>query len=156
MSSSKTFNLAGLGLANVVIPNDAVRTAWEDRHFPVLNPISAAAATAVFREGDDWLAALSAYLDANFELVRSGLAERLPLARFTIPDATYLAWIDLSAYFPAGTNLTTHFATEAGLLLEGGEKFVADGDGCVRINLACPSATVDEALNRLVAATPAP
>lgn len=153
MSSSKTFNLAGLGLANVVIPNDEVREAWEDRHFPVLNPISAAAATAVFRDGDEWLAALSSYLDTNFEIVQSTLADRLPLARFTIPEATYLAWVDLSAYFPAGTNLTTHYAEQAGVLLEGGEKFVADGDGCVRVNLACPRSTVKDAFDRIVAAT---
>ena len=154
MSSSKTFNLAGLGLANVVIPNDAVRDAWEDRHFSVVNPISAAAATAVFREGGEWLAALTEYLDANFGLVRTTLAEHLPLAQFTIPEATYLAWIDLSAYFEPGTNLTRHYASQAGLLIEGGEKFVADGDGCIRMNLACPQSTVQEALNRLIATTP--
>ena len=154
MSSSKTFNLAGLGLANVVIPNDAVREAWEDRHFPVVNPISAAAATAVFSDGDEWLAALSSYLDENFALVESVLAERLPQARFTIPEATYLAWIDMSAYFPAGTDLTVHYAEQAGVLIEGGEKFVADGDGCFRMNLACPRATVEQALDKIVAATP--
>lgn len=154
MSSSKTFNLAGLGLANVVIPNDRVREAWEDRHFPVLNPLSAAAATAVFRDGDEWLAALTGYLDANFELVRSVLADHLPLAKFTVPDATYLAWIDVSAYFEPGTDLTAHYATQAGLLIEGGEKFVADGDGCLRMNLACPRSTVAEAMRRIVDVTP--
>ena len=96
---------------------------------------------------------MSSYLDDNFELVRSVLAERLPLARFTIPEATYLAWIDLSAYFPAGTDLTTHYAEQAGVLLEGGEKFVADGDGCVRVNLACPRAQVELALDKIIAAT---
>ena len=150
MSSSKTFNLAGLGLANVIIPNDDLRARWQEASFPVVNPISAAAATAVFRDGDEWLEALKGYLDANFELVRDELASELPDAVFHIPDATYLAWIDLSAYFASETNLTRHFAERAGVLVEGGEKFVADADGHIRVNVACPRSTVREALARIV------
>lgn len=155
MSSSKTFNLAGLGLANVVIPHDGVRGAWQDRFFPVVNPISAAAATAVFNDGDAWLAELTNYLDANFELVRDTVADRLPHARFQIPEATYLAWIDLSAYFEPVTNLTHHFAEQAGVLIEGGAKFIANGDRCLRINLACPRSVLETALDRMIDAMPA-
>ncbi|MEL6984220.1 MAG: aminotransferase class I/II-fold pyridoxal phosphate-dependent enzyme, partial [Actinomycetota bacterium] len=153
MSSSKTFNLAGLGLANVIIPNDEIRTGWEDRHFPVVNPISAAAATAVFDRGDEWLAALKTYLDANFALVAEMLADGLPDAVFQIPDATYLAWVDLGAYVPEELNLTTYFAERCGVLVEGGEKFVADGGPCIRINLAYPRAQVEEAMTRIIDAT---
>ncbi len=150
MSSSKTFNLAGLGLANVVIPDDGLRARWEDRHFPVVNPVSAAAATAAFAEGDEWLGELRTYLDANFALVEAMLADRLPAAVFRIPDATYLAWIDLDAYVPTGLNLTTAIAERSGVLVEGGEKFVADGGDCIRLNLACPRSQVEEALDRII------
>ncbi len=153
MSSSKTFNLAGLGLANVIIPDDDLRARWQDRFFPVVNPVSLAAATAVFAHGDEWLDALKAYLDANFATVERTLVERLPDAGFRIPDATYLAWIDLAPYVPAGRNLTRYFAERTGVLLEGGEKFVADGGACIRLNLACPRSQLDEALNRIVDAT---
>ena len=153
MSSSKTFNLAGLGLANLIIPDDDLRSRWQDRHFPVVNPISLAAATAVFDRGDAWLEQLKVYLDANFALVGRMLAERLPAAAFPLPDATYLAWVDLGPYVPTGLNLTSYFAKRTGVLVEGGEKFVADGGDCIRLNLACPRAQVEEALTRIIDAT---
>ena len=153
MSSSKTFNLAGLGLANVVIPDDDLRAQWQDRHFAVVNPLSLAAATAVFAEGDEWLDELKSYLDANFTLTLEMLNDRLPEAVFRIPAATYLAWIDLSAYVPPEVNLTRYFAERTGVLVEGGEKFVADGACCIRLNLACPRSQVEEALTRIADAT---
>ena len=153
MSSSKTFNLAGLGIANVLIPGDELRARWKERTLPFVNPVSVAAAIGVFRDGDEWLTALRRYLDATFQLVEETLADRLPEARFRIPDATYLAWIDLSAYFDATTNLTQFFAERAGVLLEGGEKFVADGEGHVRMNIAAPRSVVERALDRVVQAT---
>lgn len=153
MSSSKTFNLAGLGLANLIIPNDELRSRWQDRHFPVVNPISLAAATAVFSDGDQWLEQLQTYLDANFALVDQVLADRLPDALFTIPAATYLAWIDLGAYVSPELNLTNAIAERTGVLVEGGEKFVADGGPCIRVNLACPRSQLEQAFGRIVDAT---
>lgn len=153
MSSSKTFNLAGMGLANIIIPNDDLRARWQDRHFPIVHPISVAAATAVFAGGDEWLAQLKVYLDANFALVGQRLADQLPEAVFRVPAATYLAWIDLGAYVPPGLNLTTHFAERQGVLVEGGEKFVADGGDRIRLNVACPRSQLDEALTRIIDAT---
>ena len=150
MSSSKTFNLAGLGLANLIIPNEEIRSRWGDRHFPVVHPLSAAAATAVFERGDDWLEQLKAYLDGNFEFVDRILTERLPEAVFRIPAATYLAWIDLSAYVSPEVDLTRAVAERTGVLIEGGEKFVADGDCCLRLNLACPRSQLDQALTRII------
>jgi cystathionine beta-lyase len=153
MSSSKTFNLAGLGLANMIIPNDDIRARWEDRHFPIVNPISLAAATAAFDRGDQWLEQLKLYLDGNFALVENMLVKQLPDAVFRIPPATYLAWIDLGPYVSPGMNLTTYFARHTGVLLEGAEKFVADGGDCVRLNLACPRSQVEDAMTRIIDAT---
>jgi len=153
MSSSKTFNLAGLGLSQVVIPGDELRTVWDDRSQPVINPISVAAATAALRHGEPWRQELLAYLDANFAYVCDTLAAQLPEATFSIPDATYLGWIDLSAYFAAETDLTRFFAEQAGVLIEGGEQFIADADGYIRINVACPRATLADGLAKIVAAT---
>jgi cystathionine beta-lyase len=153
MSASKTFNLAGLGLANVVIPNDEIRAIWIDRSSPIVNPISVAAATGVFLNGDAWLARLRSYLDANFEIVRNTLADQLPDAVFQVPDATYLAWIDVGKYFSSGLDLARFFAERAGVLLEGPDKFVADAEGHIRINVACPRTVLEEGLARVVAAT---
>ena len=81
------------------------------------------------------------------------LGEKLPGSVFTIPDATYLAWIELRRYLPAELDLTRYFAEAAGVLLEGPDKFVADADGHIRLNVACPVSVVDEAVDRIVTAT---
>lgn len=150
MSSSKTFNLAGIGFAQVIIPNDELREAWLNNSFVISNPISVAAATGVFANGEPWRQELVAYLDDNFAYVAETLAAELPDAVFSIPEATYLAWVNLSAYFPSDVNLTRYFAEASGVLLEGGDMFVADADGHVRLNVACPRATLVDGLGRVV------
>ncbi len=150
MSASKTFNLAGLGLAHVLIPNDEHRAIWEDRGSPVVNPVSVAAATGVFRNGAPWLAELTGYLDQNFAVVEGMIAEQLPGASFRIPDATYLAWIGLKGLLPEDINISRFFAESAGVLLEGAEMFVADGDHHIRVNVALPRAVLVEGLERII------
>jgi len=139
-------------IATVVIPDPELRAAWKRRHYPFVNPLSLAAAVGAYRDGEAWLEALRLYLDDNFALMQRYLTQRLPRARFQIPQATYLAWVDLSAYFGASVNLTRFFLEKAGLILEGGEMFVENGAQCVRLNLACPRAQIEAALNRLVVA----
>ena len=146
MAVSKTFNLAGMMLATIVIPDPDLRAVWRARHYPFVNPISLAAATGAYEEGEAWLDDLRGYLDGNFALTAEFLQGQLPKARFTIPEATYLLWIDLNAYFPEPVNLTRFFLERSGVVLEGGEMFVADGEGHVRLNLACPRMQVQEAL----------
>ena len=155
MSPSKTFNLAGLSFAMVIIPNDEIREIWIDRNSPIVNPVSVAAATGVFRDGHQWHDELRTYIDGNLAYVQATLAECLPHARFPMPDATYLAWVDLSAYFVPGTNLTRHFAEATGVIVEGGDMFISDGDGHIRINVACPRSVLEEGLGRLISAVPA-
>ena len=154
MSSSKTFNLAGLGLATVVIPNDEIRAVWQERNAPTVNPVSVAAATGVYRNGHQWHDELRTYLDANMAYISKTLDEQLPRAVFTIPDATYLAWINLSAYFEPETNLTRFFAENAGVIIEGGDMFIDHADGHIRVNAACPRSVLTEGLKRIMAAVP--
>jgi cystathionine beta-lyase len=149
MAPSKTFNLAGMMTALVVIPDADLLTRWESRRYPFANPLGLAAATGVFRNGAEWLDQLLAYLDDNFALLARTLSERLPRARFRIPDATYLAWVDVSAYFPAGENLTRFFLEHAGVALEGGEMFVDNGEGMIRLNIACPRSQLRIVLERM-------
>lgn len=156
MSSSKTFNLAGLGISQIIIPGGELRAVWEDRAQPVVNPISSTAATAAFRTGEPWRIELLAYLDQNFAYVDETISAELPEAKFVVPDATYLGWIDLSSYFPPATDLTRHFAETAGVLLEDGNMFIADGVGYIRINVACPRSTLVDGVSRIIAATSHP
>ena len=149
MSTSKTFNMAGLMFSNIIIPNQAIMEQWKARHYSFENPLSIAAAQAAYEEGDEWLEQLKAYLDESFRFVKTYLEEHLPNARFTIPDATYLAWIDLSEYLHGEDNIPLFFANQAGVLLEGGNMFVRNSDGFIRLNLTCPRATLAEGLERI-------
>ena len=152
MAPSKTFNLAGMMTANIIIPNAALREIWQNRPLGAVNPVGMAAAQGVYENGDEWLYDLRTYLDDNFALLQENLQTKLPQAVFKIPDATYLGWVDLSAYFPPSTNLTRFFLEEAGVLVEGGEMFVADGGTCIRVNVACPQARLQEGLDRMIQA----
>ncbi|MEM1176772.1 MAG: PatB family C-S lyase [Acidobacteriota bacterium] len=150
MAPSKTFNMAGFQIANVIIPDADLRKRWKRKNLPFYNPLSLAAARGAYADGGPWLEALRAHLDQNFATLQRRLTEALPRARFRIPEATYLAWVDLGAYFDDSTNLTRFFAERAGLLLEGGDMFVADGGLNVRLNIACPQQTLEAAIQRLV------
>ena len=111
------------------------------------------AAKAAYDAGGPWLEALREYLDANFAFVRDYLAELLPEARMYIPEATYLAWVDLSACLPGEEDLPGFFANEAGVLLEGGDSlFVGNARGYVHLNLAMPRSIIKTGLERMAAA----
>lgn len=149
MAPSKTFNLAGMMISNVIIRDEDMRKIWLDRHYNFDNPLSIAAAQAAYEKGDEWLQELRAYLDGNYEFTVNYLKEHLPKAKCRISEATYLAWVDLSAYFEPDEHLPLFFAYKAGVLLEGGNMFVQSSDGFIRLNLACPRATVEEGLCRI-------
>lgn len=149
MAPSKTFNLAGMMISNVIIRDEELRATWHNRHYNFDNPLSIAAAQAAYEKGEPWLEELRAYLDENFRFVGQYLKEHLPEAKYQPSEATYLAWVDLNAYFEPDENLPLFFAYKAGVLLEGGNMFVQNSDGFIRLNLACPRATLAEGLKRI-------
>jgi len=152
MAPSKTFNMAGFMIANIIIPDDELRQTWKEKHIPINNPLSIVAAQAAYATGQEWLDELKLYLDENFNFLKNYLTKHLPKAIFNIPDATYLAWVDVGPYLPKEENLTLFFANRAGVLLEGDDMFVANGAGHIRLNLACPRARVKTGLDRIRAA----
>ena len=149
MAPSKTFNLAGMMISNVIIPDDVLRQTWLDHHYNFDNPLSIAAAQAAYEDGADWLEALTDYVDESFRFTKTYLATHLPKARFDISESTYLAWVDVSSYFTPDEDLPLFFAYNAGVLLEGGNMFVQNSDGYIRLNLACPKSLVEEGLKRI-------
>ncbi len=152
MAPSKTFNLAGNMFANIIIPNEELRNEYKSRNLPVENPLSIVAAQAAYEKGADWLNNLTSYLDQNFKHLNEQLSKHLPKAKFKIPDATYLAWIDVSAYFSDEENLTLFFAKNAGVLLEGGDMFVDNAHGFIRLNLAAPRQQLAIGIQRIIEA----
>lgn len=149
MAPSKTFNMAGLMISNIMIRNEELRKIWLDRHYNFDNPLSIAAAKAAYEKGQPWLLELCAYLDENFAFTGEYLAKHLPKAKYKISEATYLAWVDLNAYFTPEEDLPMFFANQAGVLLEGGNMFVQNSDGFIRLNLACPRSVLEEGLRRI-------
>ena len=149
MAPSKTFNLAGMMISNIIIRDEELRKIWLSRHYNFDNPLSIAAAQSAYEKGEPWLEELQLYLDENFRFVGEYLAEHLPRAKYRISEATYLAWVDLSGYFEPDEHLPKFFAYKAGVLLEGGNMFVQNSEGFIRLNLACPKATLAEGLRRI-------
>ena len=155
MSASKTFNMAGLMFSDIIIRDEAEREHFNgrDKIAGMLNPLSIVAHQAAYEKGEEWLDQLKVYLDGNFRYVADFFAKRLPSAGFRIPEATYLAWVDLSKCLPDVDDLPGFFgffANEAGVLLEGGNSlFVGNAEGFVRLNLAMPRGILETGMERI-------
>ncbi|MEG0750972.1 MAG: PatB family C-S lyase [Oscillospiraceae bacterium] len=147
---SKTFNLAGLGVSHAIIPNPMLRArAFNAIGDLIINPISVAAVRAAFSECDEWLDELCSYLDGNFALLRELLLRELPLSSMVETEGSYLAWVDFSAYRSNSAKFESELVEKAALSLEAGSRFGAQGEGFLRINLACPRATIEQAVTRI-------
>ncbi|WP_249029143.1 MalY/PatB family protein [Tannockella kyphosi] len=152
MAPSKTFNLAGMMISNLLIRDKELSATWKKLHHGGENPLSLVACQTAYDKGEPWLEELIDYLDENFAYTQTFLQTHLPKAKFTISQATYLAWIDLNAYFDKGEDIAVFFACNAGVILESGNMFVQNSEGFVRLNLACPKSQVVEGLRRMAEA----
>ncbi|WP_031407427.1 MalY/PatB family protein [Geobacillus vulcani] len=150
---TKTFNLAGLQAAEVIIPNESRRRAFrrvQQRHgFFTLNTFAIAGAEAAYRHGGPWLDALLDYLRQNIDTTVAYLAEHLPLLRPVRPQATYLVWIDCRGLGLPEAELKKRLLEKGKLAVEFGSKFGQEGAGFIRLNIACPRPTLEEGLRRL-------
>ena len=155
MSASKTFNMAGLQFSNIIIRDPATREEFKsaDKIGGFVNPLSLVGQKAAYEVGGAWHEEMKVYLDENFNFLKSFLDENLPKAVMEIPEATYLAWVDMSAYFDKDEDLPTFFAYKAGVLLEGGDAlFVGNANRFIRLNLAMPRSIIKTGLERMAAA----
>ena len=154
-AASKTFNLAGLQQASCLCEDEAIRTAFrreiEKTGVRSGNIFALEATRAAYNEGDAWLDGLMAYLDGNRKLLAKLIAELLPKARLTPMEATYLGWLDLTAY-GFGEEELMRRTIAAGVQFTGGRFFGDSGDGFLRVNIACPRQQLIEGMKRLVKA----
>jgi cystathionine beta-lyase len=151
MAPSKTFNLPGLGFSFGVIADETMRERVKKAGaglVPLSNVMGATAALAAYTEGDAWLEDLCAYLTANRDTLVDYLAENMPQLRTTVPEATYLAWIDCREAGIEGSPYT-FFLEQAKVGLNDGAAFGPGGEGFVRMNMACPRDTLLEGLERM-------
>lgn len=151
-SASKAYNLAGLKCAVIVTGAEETATVvrglpweveWRAGLFGVIANRAAFAA-----ESDEWLEGLLAALDENRRLLADLLAEHLPRARYRLPDAGFLAWVDVSAY-GWGDNPAPLIRREAKVALHHGPLFGTEGIGHVRINVGCAPEVLREAIERI-------
>jgi cystathionine beta-lyase len=152
VSASKAFNLAGLKCALMVTADDgttAVLRSLPDEVEWRTGLFGALAGVAAFApESDPWLDSLLAAIDANRRLLEELLREHLPAARYRIPDAGYLAWVDLSA-LGWGTNPAKRILRDGRVALHYGPAFGDEGSGYVRITLGCAPEVLTEAVARI-------
>ena len=158
-SVSKAFNMAGMMFAEIIIRDEELRKLYisETNTYAMnLNPLSIAAHQAAYEHGSEWLDQLKTYLDGNFQFVKDTLARELPDITFQIPQATYLAWVNMNPYLGDVEDIPDFMANKAGVLLEGGDAlFVDNAKGYIRLNLAMPRVIVDKGLQRIVKAVKA-
>lgn len=154
VSASKAFNLAGLKCALMVTADDEtsavvrrlpVEVEWRTGQFGLL-----AAVAAFSEESDEWLDGLLRTLDENRVLLEDLLAAHLPDARYRLPDAGYLAWIDLTA-LEWGDNPARRILKDAKVALHYGPAFGAEGAGHVRLNFGTSPEILTEAIERIAA-----
>jgi cystathionine beta-lyase len=155
---SKTFNLAGLQLSNIIIPNkklrDRFRNTIESLFIPeefgyLPNTLSLVAYTAAYRDCDDWLTSLIQYLKENLEFLEEFLKDNIPQINVIKPEGTFLVWLDFSTLGIANEGLEDFLLENAKVALDDGVKFGKGGEGFQRINIACPRSTLGEALTRI-------
>lgn len=149
MAPSKTFNIAGLCCSFAIVPNPELRKRFTRAARGIMadvNLLGFVAAEAAYQDGADWLSAQLDYLRANRDLLVTRL-NKVPGVKVLPPEATYLAWIDISALQlsdPVG------FFEQAGVGLSSGGQF--GGSDFIRLNFGCSRAMLEEALDRMITA----
>ncbi|MDR1657190.1 MAG: pyridoxal phosphate-dependent aminotransferase [Deltaproteobacteria bacterium] len=156
---SKTFNLAGLQVANALIPNQALKRLFSAEvsrtGFSQLNTTGLAACRAAYEMGENWLTELLAYLEGNLELTREFFRSELLPLKLVETEGTYLLWVDFQPLGLSDQQINDLVINQAKLWLDAGTMFGTAGAGFQRINMACPRSVLKEALSRLAAAVAA-
>ncbi len=153
IAPSKTFNLAGLNTAFLVIPDSRVRREFQNMSLPKRATIfGGIAAEAAYTYGDNWLDALLDYLDDNRRLLAGYLKARTPQIKVVEPEGTYLVWLDCRQLGMDNDGLEKFMLEKAGIWVNQGYSFGSGGDGFIRMNIGCPRPILEKALGRLNAA----
>lgn len=153
-SVSKTFNLAGLQYSSIFVPNVQLRRSFLDAidrsGYDEPSVYGITAARAAYTEGEAWYEAVKAYIRSNITFVDEFLKENAPQLKLVPMQGTYLAWIDCKALGLSDEELNRRVVEVARLWLDPGSIFGKVGEGFERFNLACPRATLEEAMKRFI------
>ena len=154
LSPSKAFNIAGLQIANIVCADAdrraKIERAINDNEVCDVNPFGVIATQAAYNGGEEWLNQLVEYLYGNYLYMREFCREHLPEFPVTILEGTYLVWMDCRKLCISSEELERRLFAEAGLWLNAGTMYGAEGEGFMRWNIACPRTTLTEGLKCFV------
>ena len=150
---SKTFNLAGLQVSNIIISNKKVRELVEEKRkndgYDELNILGYEACKIAYTECDGWLEGLISILETNRQLLVDYITNNIPKIKVINLEGTYLQWLDFRELGMKPKELEEFMRREAQLFLDEGYIFGKEGEGFERINIACPTKVLEEALIRL-------
>lgn len=153
-SPGKAFNLSGLKVGYVLCPDQPLREniaknlaqAGNDS----ISTFGTTALIAAYHHGEDWLKALKDYLQANFNYLKQFLNQRLPALKFSPLQASYLVWLDCRSLGKTSAKLQEELLTKHQLWVNAGSLYGIQGEGFLRLNIACPRVVLQTGLKRLV------
>lgn len=152
-SPGKTFNLASLEIANIVIPNKELRERFQQglRQAGIHNPTFFAppALEVAYTECDDWLNELRNYITDNISFTEDFFAEHMPELEIVKAEGTYLLWVDCRSISNHESDLIEWIQNNSRVSVSFGTSFGADGEGFIRLNIGAPRAVLQEAFERM-------
>ncbi|MCI8306774.1 MAG: pyridoxal phosphate-dependent aminotransferase [Lachnospiraceae bacterium] len=152
-SPSKTFNIAGLQISNIIIADEDMRRrfvkCFRATGYCEPNSMALAACEAAYLYGDEWYEALRAYIRKNVEYAGQFISGNIPGVTVTEHEATYLVWVNFRELGLSDEAIDDMIINRAGLWLDPGLMFGSGGGGFQRINAACPAAVLETALDKL-------
>lgn len=152
-SPSKTFNIAGLQVSNIFIPNPELKRKFRKQidasGYSQLNVMGLVATKAAYEHGEEWYEAMYKYVSENIAYTKRFIEEKLPDIKLVETEGTYLLWLDFRKLGLSESELEDLLIKKAKLWLDSGRIFGTAGKGFQRINVACPRKTLTEALTRL-------
>ena len=156
-SPGKTFNLAGLQIGYAIIANPALRAAYQRTAAKVkihdLNLFAMVALEAAYSPaGQDWREQLLAHFEKNIDQVQAFFAQHFPQVKVMRPQASFLIWLDFSGLLPDHQAIKSWLINQAKLGLNDGLSYGEAGRGFMRLNIAVPQATLDQAFAQLLKA----
>lgn len=153
IAPNKTFNIPGLGLSALIIPNveqrNAMKHMFETLHMGNTNPLSIVAFEAAYREGDAWLNALMKYVEETRDFVADFLHKNIPQIKMMKPEATYLLWLDCRTLGMTDPQLRDFFVKQCKVGMNPGTVFGEGGNGFMRMNIGAPRSLIQESLARI-------
>ena len=153
VAPSKTFNIAGLSTAAVIIPSKRLRDNYQSvvdfLHLDGGNTFGTLALEAAYNRGEAWLDELLAYLEGNLDFIDRFLDEHIPFISLLRPEGTFVPLLDCRELGLTGPELEKLLVEKGGVALDGGHWFGTGGTGLARINIATPRVLLEEGLRRI-------